>query len=225
MEDWPTGEIDAWTRRIILLITSPPYRSTLPGGRRRAPWPVPPTQAAGHLPISSCVNKLSDRVIPILSRKARCEDDEMGRVKEVLRKLTRAPGVPKARHAAERVVAPYLRADLHSLLLEHRSAAEKLDTIDLHFPAVLNAIASVNGSSRLLARDMRAGDEALRQELLAGDEALRAELRTHVESLASLVDQVETMRAAMMHELRHAQSTEATVGIESKVINDALPSS
>jgi len=181
--------------------------------------------AYARLTVSSYVDEIERSGDSRPLEKERCEDDEMGRVKEVLRKLTRAPGVPHARHTAERVVAPYLRADLQSLLLEHRSAAEKLDAINLHFPAVLNAIASVNGSSRLLARDMRAGDEALRQELLAGDDALRQELRPYIETLERLVDRVETMQAEMMRELRRAQSGGEAAGVAPKIIDDAPPSS
>jgi hypothetical protein len=184
----------------------------------------------------------------------------MGRIREGLRKLTKSPGVPQARHIAERSVAPYLRADVHQLALDHASAMERLTSLELkadgllqgldaHMPAVLNAIASSNGTARLLAREtqglrqriddvgqrihdvgQRIDDVGQRihdvgqriddvgQAIWAGDEAVREELRPHIQTLAWLLQRVETVRAEMMHELRYGQSHEAAK-IEPKVIN------
>ncbi|MEO6157087.1 MAG: hypothetical protein ABIQ39_05600 [Ilumatobacteraceae bacterium] len=96
-------------------------------------------------------------------------------MRRLLRSLTRAPGVPKARHVAERALAPYLRADLQSLhegliatvqrLEVHERELAELHRIvhdlETHMPAVLNAISSTNGTTRLLRREF----EALREEI------------------------------------------------------------
>jgi hypothetical protein len=92
----------------------------------------------------------------------------MGRSSSFIRRILRLPGVPEARHVAERAVAPYLRADLvslHETILEHNhrlrhvedrvnGAADVIDDVQRHMPAVLNAIASVNGTARLLRREL-----------------------------------------------------------------------
>ena len=98
----------------------------------------------------------------------------MGRLGRGLRKLARSPGVPQARHLAERSVAPYLRDDLHRLALDHGLTVDRLSdlerkvenlvgvfssmssvvaSIETHQPAILNAISSTNGATRLLARE------------------------------------------------------------------------
>ena len=98
----------------------------------------------------------------------------MGRLGSGLRKLARSPGVPQARHLAERSVAPYLRNDLHRLALDHGLTVDRLSdlerkvenlvgvfssmssvvaSIETHQPAILNAISSTNGATRLLARE------------------------------------------------------------------------
>ncbi len=118
----------------------------------------------------------------------------MGILRRTTRRATKAPGVPQARHVAERAVAPYLRADLHALGLEHtattarladleqkvehlvlvvRGDGERLNGIEQHMPTVLNAIASSNGTARLLARDV--GD--LRRELADVSTAVADALR------------------------------------------------
>ena len=92
----------------------------------------------------------------------------MGRVRGRVRKLTKAPGVPQARHIAERTVAPYLRADVHQLGLDHAQTVQRLSALEQkvqvlvnavsalesHQPTILNAIASTNGTARLLAREL-----------------------------------------------------------------------
>jgi hypothetical protein len=169
----------------------------------------------------------------------------MGRVKRGLRKLTRSPGVPQARHIAERSVAPYLRADLHQLVLDHAAVEHRLTAVqmkvdglaqalDSHMPAVLNAIASTNGTARILSRETDGlrtliarvseetsrGLESIGPTIWSGDEAVRDELRPHVETIAWLLQRVETIRAEMMHELRYGQAHEA-ITAEPKIINDA----
>src|SRR5688500_17027823 len=105
----------------------------------------------------------------------------MAGLKSALRKMARLRGVPQARHVAERAVAPYLRADVHSLNLDHVSLVQRIenlervladtdarissqiagmahaiDEIERHQPAVLNAITSVNGTVRILRREFEA---------------------------------------------------------------------
>ena len=92
-----------------------------------------------------------------------------------MRRLTGLPGVPQGRHVAERAFAPYLRADLESL---HRDLLEacdrlagieqRLEAIEEHMPAVLNAVVSTNGNARLVRReieDVRGDVAALRSAL------------------------------------------------------------
>ncbi|MEO5899103.1 MAG: hypothetical protein ABIR68_03090 [Ilumatobacteraceae bacterium] len=121
----------------------------------------------------------------------------MGRLKNMFRRVTKAPGVPTARHLTERAVAPYLREDLYTLhqgLLDTvrrlevqeqnlaaevvRNAATRDAVTDLerHMPSVLNAIASTNGTTRLLRREF---------DLVRGDVT---GLRQHVGNLVSVPD-------------------------------------
>jgi hypothetical protein len=83
--------------------------------------------------------------------------------------------MPKARHVAERAVAPYLRNDLASTLdelrlvgarteqlyaqvdeLQRRSDAltDATARLERHQPSVLNAISTANGASRLVRREL-----------------------------------------------------------------------
>jgi hypothetical protein len=85
--------------------------------------------------------------------------------------------VPQSRHVAERAVAPYLRADLTSLHGQLLEVIERLDAVEVqlrelgttvgaieqHQPAVLNAIASTNGTARILRREI----ENVRQQVTA----------------------------------------------------------
>ncbi len=192
----------------------------------------------------------------------------MGRFKNSFRSLTRVPGVPEARHVTERAVAPYLRADLHSLhqdqiLLTERLAGVELlcantismlaavrqtiDAIERHQPAVLNAVASTNGTARILRRDFEvlhhsvAGMNELTREnssaiaemythiqrlgfdIAQGDENVMKEVVPHIESLAWLMRRVELIRAEMMNELRYGAAGGASAGgkepVEVRVVN------
>src|SRR4051812_4059236 len=92
----------------------------------------------------------------------------MARVRSKIRLLAKAPGVPEARHVTERAVAPYLRADVHQLGLDHsltvgrlsalelkvQALVDSVAAIELHQPTILNSIASTNGTARLLARQV-----------------------------------------------------------------------
>jgi hypothetical protein len=96
---------------------------------------------------------------------------------EFLGRCARLPGVPQTRHVAERAVAPYLRADLSSLHLQLLETIERLDAVEAqlrelnttvgaieqHQPAVLNAIASTNGTARILRREL----ESVREQVTA----------------------------------------------------------
>jgi hypothetical protein len=101
----------------------------------------------------------------------------VSRLAKYLGRVTRLPGVPQSRHVAERAVAPYLRADLTSLHHQLLETIERLEAVEAqlrdlgtavgaieqHQPAVLNAIASTNGTARLLRREL----EAVRQQVAA----------------------------------------------------------
>ncbi|HWM21282.1 MAG TPA: hypothetical protein VNO51_16430 [Ilumatobacteraceae bacterium] len=92
----------------------------------------------------------------------------MSRLAKYLGRVTRLPGVPQSRHVAERTVAPYLRADLTALHRQLLDTIERLDVVEAqlrelsttvgaiehHQPAVLNAIASTNGTARILRREL-----------------------------------------------------------------------
>jgi ABC-type transporter Mla subunit MlaD len=94
-----------------------------------------------------------------------------------MRRVTKLPGVPQSRHVAERAVAPYLRADLTSLHQQLLATIERLDAVEAQLrelvttvgaieqyqPAVLNAIASTNGTARVLRREL----ESVRQDVTA----------------------------------------------------------
>ena len=89
--------------------------------------------------------------------------------------------MPQARHVTERAVAPYLRADLHSLHQDLVAAVERihaveqrLDAIEEHMPAVLNAIVSTNGNARLTQRELT----GLRDEVGALRQAVEGAERT-----------------------------------------------
>lgn len=122
----------------------------------------------------------------------------MGRLKDVVRRITRVPGVPEARHVTERVVAPYLRADLQGIHADQigmssridalhgrlDTFSSRLDDMDQHMPLVLNAIASTNGTARLLRRELEHLEHREEQTAERLDAAERASGELH-ESLAS----------------------------------------
>ncbi|MGZ4737615.1 MAG: class I SAM-dependent methyltransferase [Ilumatobacteraceae bacterium] len=95
-----------------------------------------------------------------------------------------------------------------------------VDALDVHLPIVLNAIASTNGTARILTRETRQRLDELTKATWEGDDAVRAEFRPHIETLAWLTQRVETIRAEMMHELRYGQSHD-TASIETKIVSDA----
>jgi hypothetical protein len=176
----------------------------------------------------------------------------MSAVRQYVRRLLRLPGVPEARHVTERVVAPYLRADLmslHETLLQHNhrlvhaeellhSTAAATSDIERHQPAVLNAIASSNGTARLLRREQADLHELVSRqhteicelvrslshqltervdtlEMRLGQvseagQDVRRDFEPHVDTLAWLLGRVETIRAEMMHELRYGRNRDSS---------------
>jgi SAM-dependent methyltransferase len=154
----------------------------------------------------------------------------MSPVQQFVRRLLRLPGVPEARHVTERAVAPYLRADLtsmHATQLEHNhrlvhaeellhSTAAATAEIERHQPAVLNAIASVNGTARLLRREQGELDAFTRRELgdargelveirdLADRE--HTEVRDLLRFLTERVDTLESRLGEASHENQRVRS-------------------
>ncbi len=155
----------------------------------------------------------------------------MGRLKAAVRRLTRVPGVPEARHVTERALAPYLRADLHEIHMSqigiaaridqlerrseeiHRESSDRLDDIDRHLPGVLNAIASTNGTARILRRELANVERSvaalqedvprLRAAIAEGDSNVLAEMSTHIDTIGWLLRRLEVVRAEVMNEVRY----------------------
>jgi hypothetical protein len=140
----------------------------------------------------------------------------MGLLKRALRPMRRAPGVPQARHLAEQAVAPYLRADvssLHDTLLElvgrveslersnhetiHRTGqmADTIGELESRQPAVLNAISSVNGTSRLLRRELD-GLRDLLESRFTGPGAELELLSARADELAATTEAIGQRMAA-----------------------------
>ena len=169
-------------------------------------------------------------------------------------RIRRLPGVPQGRHVAERAVAPFLRADLHSLhqdviiIADRMTDAQRdLDLlrrtvadIETHLPAVLNAISSMSGASRLAKReldslrseveshreqhtqDVRALREEIefhRQQHTQHVGALRGEIQPHIETLGWLMRRVETVRFEMLNELRYGKRLDGDTALEPKIVN------
>lgn len=157
-------------------------------------------------------------------------------MRNVLKRLTRVRGIPQARHMAERAVAPYVRDDVHNLLLDHQRTAERvselehqmarLERIEAHMPTLLNAISSANGTTRLLMREVGEAQslfaaQAEKVDSVTGRiEGLRSELLPHIDTIGFLLRRVETVRAEMLHELRYGRDEKAEV--ETRVLNDAI---
>jgi hypothetical protein len=161
--------------------------------------------------------------------------------------ILRLPVVGRSRRAAGLFVAPVYHGHISSL---HERVADldrrlaPVEPLASHMPAVLNAISSVNGSTRLLRREL----EAVRSDL-ASERTERAELATalyahvsrldgHVrdelwplrseveglvadrETLAWLVKRVETVRAEVMYEMRYRTAPGDAPPVERRVVND-----
>ena len=157
----------------------------------------------------------------------------MSRLSKYFARGAKLPGMPQARHVAERAVAPYLRDDLAATLvrmveLEARvtDLQLKLDGVERHQPTILNAISTANGASRMLRREFTeseqrliANDEALGQQIVALTElanaigkaagevapAILADMRPHIETIGWLIRRVETVRAETLYEMRYGR--------------------
>ena len=163
-------------------------------------------------------------------------------MRKILQRLTRVRGVPEVRHVAERAVAPYVRDDLHRLLLDHQRTAERvadlerqmaeararvanahdrLDRFDEYLPTLLNAITSANGTARLVMREIGEvrSTHADREETARRVAELRSDILPHIDTIKFLLQRVETVRAEMLHELRYGHDTKEV--IETKIVNEA----
>jgi hypothetical protein len=106
----------------------------------------------------------------------------------------------------------------------HAAAAATAD-IERYQPAVLNAIASTNGTARLLRREQAELREKVTSRLDALSDAVgqvRSDFEPHIETLAWLLGRVETIRAEMLHELRYGRDRDATETETIVVRPDAL---
>jgi predicted SAM-dependent methyltransferase len=147
--------------------------------------------------------------------------------------------MPKARHVAEKAVAPYLRNDLASTLdelrlvgarteqlyaqveaLQRRSdeLAEATARIERHQPSVLNAISTANGASRLVRRELgqqiaEVADLCRAVGASAGEIApsILAEMRPHIETIGWLLRRVETVRIETLHEMRYGREPSTSI--------------
>lgn len=179
----------------------------------------------------------------------------MSRIRTIVSRAARTTGVRKVRRSAGRFGAPGLNPEFEAI---RRELAESGVRFDRHMPAVLNAIASTNGTARLLRRDFDRHAEHVDLEVARVDadvtrldetaarlaeEIKRLDghivrLNGHVENelwplmaraeslgplnetVASLVQRIETVRAEMLHELRYGQPTESRE-ITVEVVNSA----
>jgi predicted SAM-dependent methyltransferase len=143
----------------------------------------------------------------------------VGRLTNFLARGAKLPGMPEARHVAERAVAPYLRDDL-AATLDRMVAVEaqiselqaKLERLERHQPTVLNAISTANGASRLLRRDLvetearlMAHVGELREQMARLGPTIFADMSPHIDTVGWLLRRVETLRAEMLYELRYGR--------------------
>jgi predicted SAM-dependent methyltransferase len=136
-----------------------------------------------------------------------------------------------ARRAAERAVTPEARIAIDRIDHSQAEFVASLAQIEHNMPAVLNAISSTNGAARLATRDAetlaaRCGQlESRLEELRAGyehgDLAVLGQVRPHVETLAWLMQRVETVRFEMLNELRYGTRDADATAVEPRVVNPA----
>jgi hypothetical protein len=162
----------------------------------------------------------------------------------------RVPGVRDVRRVAELAVTPNTR-DVLGRLDRARAAAEtrldaleqqlgalasKIAQIEAHQPAVLNAISSMSGASRIAMREIgevRTQVEAARQQfaessqaldeirstVYLGDDNVRDEMRPHIDTIGWLLQRVETIRAEIMFEMRYGRQPESAESVETRIVN------
>jgi hypothetical protein len=132
------------------------------------------------------------------------------------------------------------RLDEQSVRMEQLGRA--VADIEANMPAVLNAIASMSGAARLVKRELdvlrtdlesfRSGSDALHQQFAAdierartdikeGDLDVLGQVRPHAETLAWLMQRVETVRFEMLNELRYGSREGGRTAIEPRVVNPA----
>lgn len=185
-------------------------------------------------------------------------------------RVARVPGLRRARVVTGRVVSPEIRDHLkmlesaqsdmgeHINTLYHRSLddnhrivqlessvdalRQKVAELEANMPAVLNAIASTNGSARLLRREFEQAStvvQAEREEVARRftefdghvqrlNEHIRDELWPLVarsegwtqlaDTVQWLLGRVETIRAETLHEVRYGQQSKAD-SVEVQVVN------
>ena len=173
----------------------------------------------------------------------------MGRLTRFLAGGAKLPGMPKARHVAEKAVAPYLRDDLAATLAELRLVGARTELLqsqiehmqrrideltesnarlERHQPTVLNAISTANGAARLVRRELgqqisELSDLCLAVGASAGEiaPAVLSEMRPHIETIGWLLRRVETVRAETLFELRYGRD-ESLADVEETVEQPAL---
>jgi hypothetical protein len=149
------------------------------------------------------------------------------------RTVLHAPGVRTARKAAERAVTPYARIELAQKAEEIAQLRAAVADLEASMPAVLNAISSMNGATRLVKRELdtvrelaegsnqkHASDiDDLQHQVRDGDHAVLSEMRPHIDMLAWLIQRVETVRLEMLNELRYGQRQNTSTTFEPRIVN------
>ncbi|MCP4435904.1 MAG: hypothetical protein GY812_10490 [Actinomycetia bacterium] len=115
-------------------------------------------------------------------------------------------------------------ADIHPATVDN---SVRLNRLEKHMPAVLNAITSFSGAARRLERHMAEAQQQVR-EVWAGEaersEALGRTWHTqteHAKSINDLWQRMETIRHELMVELRYGDSRGAAPAVEAKIIDAA----
>lgn len=171
------------------------------------------------------------------------------RLRPIASKIARRPAVGRVRRSAALFVAPFYHeriSALHDRLNQHDG---RIYTLEQHMPSVLNAIASVNGSARLLRREMEQRTShisALVDDVVVSldqhtstfdhhiarlDGHVRDELwplladlsnvRDDRATLAWLVGRVESVRSELMFEMRYGSRSGVDEPFEPRVLDQA----